>query len=148
MYTAIRFGTKLSIMLHWFRTELKTIARGTLALAGLLWLIAAGAPCVMAQTSDPEPASSYCPEHAKHKGIGHSAMPDCGPMTAVNCQIPDTGTPLAASLYDFAMASVLLTTLSTPFILLSDSSQRQRRDFLNPDIPSPPLYIRYLTLIL
>lgn len=150
MYTAIRFLTKLSIMLHWFRTELKTLARGTLALAGLLWLIAAGAPCVMAQTPVPDPAPSHCPEHAKHKHqhIGHSAMPDCGPATTINCQLPDTGTPLAAGFGDFAMTPMLLTTLPAPFLLPSNGDQRHRHDFLTPDIPAPPLHIRYLTLLI
>lgn len=148
MYTETRFGTKLSIMLHWFHTELKNLARGTLALAGMLWLITAAAPCVMAQIPNPDPAPSHCPEHAKHNGAGHSTMPDCGPVTAINCQLPDTGTPLATSLGDFAMAPVLLTTLPTPFILLYDSSQRQQHDFLTPDIPAPPLHILYLTLLI
>ncbi|MCR4300500.1 MAG: hypothetical protein NUV51_02740 [Sulfuricaulis sp.] len=134
-------------MMHWFHKKLKPIGRGTLALAGLLWLIAAGAPCVMALTPDWEPTSSHCPEHAKHKGVGHSVMPDCGPVTAVNCQLPDTGTPLAANLGDFAMTPVLLSTLPLP-LKLFDNGQRQRHDFLYPDNPSPPLYIQHLTLIL
>ena len=147
MYTETRFGTKLSIMLYWFHTELKTLARGTLALAGLLWLIAAGAPCVMAQTPDQSPVPRHCPEHAKHNGAGHSAMPDCGPVTAINCQLPDTGTPLAASFGDFAMTPVLLITLPVP-VMLSDNGQQPRPGFFAPDIHAPPLHIRYLTLLL
>ncbi len=145
MYTVIRFGTKLSIMLHWFRTELKSLTRGTLALAGVLWLIAAAAPCVMAQM--PDPAPSHCPEHAKHNGAGHAAMPDCGPVTAINCQLPDTGTPLATGFADFAMTPVLLNTLPVP-VMLSDNGQQPRPDFFIPDIHAPPLHIQYLTLIL
>ena len=147
MYTAIRLEAKLSTMLHWFHTELKTLARGTLALAGMLWLIAAGAPCVMAQTPDPAPAPSHCPEHAKHSGAGHAAMPDCGPVTMINCQLPDTDTPLAAGFGDFAMTPVLLVTLPVP-VLLADSGQPPRPDFFAPDIHAPPLHIQYLTLIL
>ena len=147
MYTETRFGTKLSIMLHWFHTELKTLARGTLALAGALWLIAAGAPCVMAQMPAQTPAPSHCPEHAKHNGAGHSTMPDCGPVTAINCQLPDTGTPLATGFADFAMTPVLLNTLPVP-VMLSDNGQPPQPDFFTPDIHAPPLHIQYLTLIL
>ena len=134
-------------MLHWFRTELKTLARGTLALAGALWLIAAGAPCVMAQTPVPDPAPNHCPEHAKHSGTGHAAMPGCGPVTMINCQLPDTGTPLAAGFGDFAMTPVLLVTLPVP-LLLADGGQSPRPDFFAPDIHAPPLHIQHLTLIL
>ena len=145
MYTAIRLEAKLVTMLHWFRTELKTLARGTLALAGLLWLIAAGAPCVMAQT--PDPASSHCPEHTQHNGMGHAAMTDCGPVTMINCQLPDTDTPLSAGFGDFTMTPVLLVTLPVP-LMLSDNAQPPRPDFFAPDIHAPPLRIQHLTLIL
>lgn len=134
-------------MLHWFRTELKTLARGTLALTGLLWLIAAGAPCVMAQTPVPDPTPNHCPEHAKHYGAGHAAMPDCGPVTALSCQLPDTSTPFAAGLGDFAVTPVLLVTLPVP-VMLSDNGQSPRPDFFAPDIHAPPLHIQHLTLIL
>ncbi len=134
-------------MLHWFRTELKTLARGTLALAGVLWLIAAGVPCVMAQTPAPDSVPNHCPEHAKHSGAGHAAMPGCGPVTMINCQLPDTGTPLAAGFGDFAMTPVLLVTLPVP-VMLSDSGQTPRPDFFAPDIHAPPLHIQHLTLIL
>jgi hypothetical protein len=134
-------------MLRWFRTELKTLARGTLALTGTLWLIAAGAPCVMAQTPEPAPAPSHCPEHAKHNHHGGATMPDCGPVTAINCQLPDTDTPLAAGIGDITMTPVLLVTLPVP-VMLVDSGQPPRPDFLVPDIHAPPLHIRHLTLIL
>ena len=136
-------------MLHWFRAELKILAKGTLALAGTLWLIAASAPCVMAQTPEPDSAPNHCPEHAKHKhqNNGHSAMPKCGPATTINCQLPDTGTPLTASFGDFAMTPVLLITLPVPAIL-SNNGRPPRPDFLVPDIHAPPLHIQHLTLIL
>ena len=134
-------------MLHWFRAKLKTIARGTLALGGVLWLIAAGAPCVMAQAPDSAPMPSHCPEHAKHNHHSSAAMPDCGPVTAINCQLPDDGTPLAAGLGDFAMTPVLLVTLPVP-VMLADDGQPPRPDFFTPDIHAPPLHIRHLTLIL
>lgn len=132
-------------MLNWFRTELKTLARSTLALAGLLWLIAAAAPCVMAQTPDAEPASTHCPEHATHGDS--AAMPDCGPATVINCQLPDTSTPSASGIGDFAVTPVLLMTLPLP-VVLADNGRQHRHDFFVPDIPAPPLHIRHLTLIL
>lgn len=132
-------------MLNWFRTELKTLARGTLALAGLLWLIAAGAPCVMAQMSDADPAFKHCPEHAKQGGP--VTMPDCGPATVINCQLPDTGTPSASGIGDFAVTPVLLITLPLP-VAMADNDRQPRHDFFSPDIPARPLHIRHLTLIL
>lgn len=133
--------------MHWSNKNRKSVARGLLAMAASLWLIAAAAPCVMAQMPVPDPVSSYCPEHAKHQGNGHSAMPECGPAAAINCQLPDTGTPLASGFGDFAMTPLLLATLPVP-AFLPDTGQRPRRDFLNPDIPTPPLHIRYLTLLI
>lgn len=147
MYTVIRFRTKLWLMMYWFRTKLKVVSRGTLALAGLLWMVAAGAPCVMAQTLEPDPVPSHCPEHAKHNGAGHIAMPDCSPVTAINCQLPDMDTPLAAGLGDFAMTPVLLNTLPV-LVVLSDNGQQPRPDFFVPDIYAPPLHIQHLKLIL
>lgn len=126
---------------------MKTVGRGTLALAGTLWLIAAGAPCVMAQTMDPEPAPSHCPEHAKLIGTGHATMPDCGPVTLLNCELPDTFVPLMAGHGDFAMTPVLLNTLPV-LVMLSDNGRPPQPDFFTPDIHAPPLHIQYLTLIL
>lgn len=135
-------------MLRWFRTELKTLARGTLGLAGALWLITAAAPCVMAQTPDPVPAPVHCPEHARHNHHNAgAAMPDCGPLTTINCQLPDDGTPLAAGLGDLALTPVLLATLPVP-AMSSGNSQAPRHEWLAPDIPAPPFHIRHLTLIL
>jgi hypothetical protein len=123
-------------MLHWFHTELKSLARGTLALAGVLWLITATAPCVMAQMPDSDPAPNHCPEHAKHNGAGHAAMPDCDPVTALNCQLPDSDTPLAAGFGDFAMTPVLLVTLPVP-VLLADSGQSAAARFLRSRYSRP-----------
>lgn len=134
-------------MLHWFHTELKTVARGTLALAGLMWLVVATAPCVMAQTANEEPASSHCPKPAKHKNPGPAALTDCGLTTAINCQLPDSDTPLTTGFGDFSITPVLLVTLPVP-VLLSDNGQPPRPDFFAPDIHAPPLHIRYLTLTL
>lgn len=74
-------------------------------------------------------------------------MPGCGPVTAINCQLPDTGTPLTAGFGDFSMVPVLLITLPVP-AMLSDNGKPPRPDFFAPDIHAPPLHIRHLTLIL
>lgn len=132
-------------MLNWFHTKQKTLTRGALALAGLLWLIAAGAPCVMAQMSDADPASTHCPDHAKHGGP--AAMPDCGPATVINCQLPETGTPSASGIGDLAATPVLLTTLPLTLVL-ADTVEPARHRLFVPDIPAPPLHIQHLTLIL
>jgi hypothetical protein len=74
-------------------------------------------------------------------------MLDCGPVTMINCQLPDTDTPLATGFADFAMTPVLLVTLPVQ-LRLADSGQSLRPDFFAPDIHAPPLHIQHLTLIL
>ncbi|HEY5683326.1 MAG TPA: hypothetical protein VIR61_06595 [Sulfuricaulis sp.] len=134
-------------MLCWFRKKLKILGQGILALAGSLWLIAAATPCVAAQTVDHNPGSQQCPVHTKHNGTEHVVAPECCPVAAINCQIPQTGTPLTVAFGSFAVAPVLLTTLPVT-IIRSDAARYQRHDFLAPDIPAPPLHIRHLTLLI
>ena len=134
-------------MLRWFHRKLKPIGRGLLATAASLWLVAAAAPCVMAQPHPAYPVSAPC---SMSKGMAHAAMADmkdCGPVTAVNCKLPDINTPLAAMLGDFAATPVLLTTLPVSTIL-PQTRQHPHNDFFTPDIPAPPLHIQHLTLIL
>jgi len=133
--------------MHWFRKNRKGIARGLLAVAASVWLVAAAAPCVMAQNHPADPASSPC---VMSKGMAHAAMADmkdCGPVTAVNCKLPDINTPLSAALGDLVATPVLLTTLPVS-IILTQTRQPPRHDFFTPDIPAPPLHIQHLTLIL
>ena len=134
-------------MLRWFRSRLKTVGRGTLALAGSLWLVAAAAPCVAALTAELNPDPRHCPIHAKHGDNEHASTQECCPVAVINCQIPDTGTPLTVAFGNLTVAPVLLTTLPVT-IVRSDSIRYQRRDFLAPDIPAPPLHIRHLTLLI
>ena len=133
-------------MLRWFRRKLKPIARGLLATAASLWLVAAAAPCVMAQTRPAEPASAPC---SMNKGMATDMtnMKDCGPVTAANCKLPDINTPLAAALGDLAATPVLLTTLPV-LTILPQTRQHPQNDYFTPDIPAPPLHIQHLTLIL
>ena len=131
-------------MTYWFRRKLKPIARGLLSTLAALWLIAGTAPCVMAQTQPMNHASVHCP---MHDGGMNMDADDCGPVTAVSCQLPDLQSPLAAAMGDMAVTAVLLTVLPV-VVALPDSSISPRHDFFSPDIPAPPLHIQHLTLIL
>ena len=131
-------------MLHWIRKKLKPVARGTLAMVASLWFVAAAAPCVMAQPQHMDQASVHCPDH---EGMVASDMNDCGPVTALNCTLPDTASPIAAALDQVAATPVLLTLLPVS-TYLPPSAQHPRYDFFSPDIPTPPLRIRYLTLLI
>jgi len=131
-------------MMRWFHRKLKPIARGLLASLAALWLIAGTAPCVMAQTQPMNHASVHCP---MHDGGMNMDADDCGPVTAVSCQLPDLQSPLAAALSDMAMTPALLTVLPV-VVALPDNSITPRPDFFSQDIPAPPLHIQHLTLIL
>ena len=131
-------------MMRWFHRKLKPIARGLLASLAALWLIAGTAPCVMAQTQPMNHASVHCP---MHDGGMNMDADDCGPVTAVSCQLPDLQSPLAAALSDMAMTPALLTVLPVVVVLPANSLSPQH-DFFSPDIPAPPLHIQHLTLIM
>ena len=131
-------------MMHWFRRKLKPIARGLLSTLAALWLIAGAAPCVMAQTQPMNHGAVHCPMH--DAGMNMDAD-DCGPVTAVSCQMPDLQSPLAVALSDMAVTPALLTVLPV-VVALPDNSISPRHDFFTPNIPAPPLYIQHLTLIL
>src|SRR3972149_5338833 len=77
-------------MMRWFHRKLKPIARTLLASLAALWLIAGIAPCVMAQPQPMNHTSVHCPMH--DGGLNMDAD-DCGPGTAVSCQLPDLWSP-------------------------------------------------------
>lgn len=131
-------------MMNWFRRKLKPIARVLLSTLALLWMIAGAAPCVMAETHPMHHGSVHCP---MHDGGMNLNADDCGPAMAISCQMPDLQSPLAAALGDMAVTPILLTVLPV-VVAVPDNSISSRYDFLVPDIPSPPLHIRHLTLIL
>jgi len=131
-------------MMHWFRRKLKPIARALVATLASLWLVAATAPCVMAQSQPMNHASVHCP---MHDGSMNMDINDCGPVTAVSCKLPDLQSPLAAALGDLTMTPALLTVLPV-VVAVPDNSIPLRKDFFTPDIPAPPLHIQNLTLIL
>ena len=131
-------------MLHWFHRKLKPIARALLASIAALWLVAWAAPCVMAQTHHMDHASVHYP---MHDGAVNMDTDDCGPVTAVNCKLPDLNSPIAAALGDMATTPVLLTMQPVASIL-PNARRHPHRDFLAPDVPAPPLHIRHLALLL
>ena len=108
-----------------------------------LWLMAALAPCVMAQSQEMD----YSARYTMIKTMAQSPMQDCGPMTAVSCQLPDFNSPLSLGLGDFGITPILLNTLPVTLILPQTTLPTQK-NFYNPDILAPPLHIRHLTLIL
>jgi hypothetical protein len=115
-----------------------------LAVAASLWLVASAAPCVMAQSQPMNHASVHCP---MHDSVMNMDVDNCGPVTAVSCQLPDLQSPLATALGDLAITPVLLTVLPV-VVAVPDNSIPLRQDFFTPDIPAPPLHIRHLTLLI
>jgi len=131
-------------MLHWFHRKLKPFARVLLATVASVWLVAAAAPCVMAQPHH----MAHTPVHClMYQGVAQTDMNHCGPTTAANCKLSDVNSPIATALGDHAIIPALLTLLPVPFTL-PGSIKYLRNDFLAPDIPTPPLHIQHLTLIL
>ncbi len=131
-------------MLRWFHKKLKPIARVVLSTLAALWLVAGAVPCVMAQSQPMNHGSVHCP---MHDGVMNMDADNCGPVTAVSCQLPDFQSPLAAALGDLAVTPVLLTVLPV-IVAVPDNSMPLRPDFFAPDIHAPPLHIQHLTLIL
>lgn len=131
-------------MLRWFHKKLKPIARVVLSTLAALWLVAGAAPCVMAQPQPMDHVSTHCP---MHDGIVNMDASDCGPVTTVSCQLPDFQSPLSAALGDLAVTPALLTVMPV-VVAVPDNNMPLRHDFFTPDIPAPPLHIRYLTLLI
>ncbi len=131
-------------MLHWFHKNLKPMARALSAVVASLWLMAAVAPCAMAQAQ----TMDYAERYAMMQSMAQAGMKDCNPITTVSCQLPDINSPTATSLGDFAVTPILLSTLPISFILAPQTVQPPRQDFYKPNIPAPPLHIQHLTLIL
>jgi hypothetical protein len=131
-------------MLRWFHKKLRPIARGLLATMATLWLVTGAAPCVMAQSQPMNHASVHCPMH--DGGMSLDAN-DCGPVTALSCQLPDLQSPLAAALGDLTVTPALLTVLPV-VVAVPENGIPLQQDFFTPDIPAPPLHILNLTLIL
>lgn len=131
-------------MLNWFHRKRTPIIRSLLASVASLWLVAAAAPCVMAQPHQIDHTPVHC---LMYQGTTHTDMNDCGPATAASCKLPDVNSPIAATLGDHAITPALLAMLPVPTVL-PNTGRYSRHDFLAPDIPAPPLHIRHLTLLI
>ena len=145
MYTAFQHQGKLLQMLRWFRRKLKPIARGVLATLVSLWVVASATPCAVAQSLQSDRPCIHCPTSPDVPAAGMSN--DRAPDMSVNCKLPDIGSPIAATLGDFAVTPLLLSTLPVA-VILPPSRQHPQLDLFKPDIPAPPLHIQHLTLIL
>ena len=129
-------------MLRWFRTNLKPLARSLIAAMASLWLVAAAAPCVMAQSQQMDYTAPRCA-----MPMAQADMKNCDPVTAVSCQLPNINSPLITALGDLAATPVLLTILPAS-VIFPETRQHPPQDFYNPNIPETPLHIQHLTLIL
>lgn len=97
-------------MIHLGRKHQKRTARGLLATLVGLWLLAAAAPCVMAQppACPPDMVGNHCP----HEGQSAlDAADSCDALATLNCRLPNPNPPSAA-LDIPAPAPVLLQTFS------------------------------------
>ncbi len=130
--------------MHWFRKNRKSVTRGLLAVAVSLWLVAGAAPCVMAQSHPMNHASVHSP---MHDGVMNMGANDCGPVTAVSCQMPDINSPATVAFGDMTVTPVLLTVLPIA-IALPDNRVPLRHEFSRPDNPAPPFHILHLTLLI
>ncbi|MHB8455753.1 MAG: hypothetical protein ACYDDO_13915 [Acidiferrobacterales bacterium] len=132
-------------MLHWFRRKLKPVARGLLATVASLWVVIAVAPCAMAAPShEMDHAAIPCPFNT---GMAHMSANDCHTVTVMNCKLPNINSPITTALEHTVATPALLARLPVSMVL-PDTAQHPRRDFLTPDVPAPPLHILHLTLII
>ena len=117
-------------MLSGNRNGVRRTARGLLALMAGAWLLAAAAPCVMAQPM-PMPAdhAGCCPDKAP------PPMADCGALTALDCQLSKPA-PLTGAALDLpAPTPMLLHSLPVMPVMAAPIRPRQ---FIGVHDPSPP----------
>ena len=96
-------------MIHLSRKHQKRTARDLLAALVGVWLLAAAAPCVMAQPPAclPDMTGKYCPNENQP---ALDAADGCDALAALNCRLPDPNPPSIA-LDIPAPAPILLQTL-------------------------------------
>jgi hypothetical protein len=140
------------MLLRYFRRHARNTSRTLIAVLGMLWLMTAVSPCVMAQPQHDHHIPVPTTQHAGHEGMHHDGMnhrgdQPCGPVTAVDCQFQDFASPTGtATIADMAVTPVLLTTLPVP-VLLPRTASAYEHTLLTPDIPAPPLHILHLALL-
>ncbi len=118
-------------MIHPGRKHQKRTARGLLATLVGLWLLAAAAPCVMAQPSayPPDMVGSHCPQSQP----ALDAADNCDALAALNCRLPNPNPPSAA-LDIPAPTPVLLQT----FPIVLDVIQADRLSHFAHTTVDPP----------
>jgi hypothetical protein len=131
-------------MLRWFYKKLKPLAGGLLGTIAALWLVAAVAPCVMAQSNEMNRAPVHFLISLDSVYIDNN---DCGPAATVDCQLPDVNSPIAAAHGNYAITPALLVLLPVPTDLPNDGKY-SRHGLFALDIPAPPLHIQHLTLLI
>lgn len=131
-------------MSRWIYKKLKPLTGGLLGTIAALWLVAAVAPCVMADSLEMVQSPVHC---LMSQGSVQTDDDDCGPATTVNCQLPDVNSPIAAGHDNYSITPALLVLLPVP-TNLPDAGKFSRLGFLALDILDPPLHIRHLTLLI
>lgn len=113
-----------------------------LALVGVLWLVAAVAPCVAAMSSCPMGMSGDCPSTTGHD---HSTNPDCTALNAVDCQTSNEARLVVAlPVLDFTMVPVRLYNLPA----LPGLSPAHAPDRYAAVILHPPLNLQHAVLLI
>lgn len=127
-------------MLSWFRKKKRSVGRRLIAAMAMLWLGVAISPCVMAQPMEGA---------AAHSQAAMQATDDCTPPAAADCALPDLASPITAKAApsDLAAVPVLLTTLPAAFAR-TDVAARLRPEHVIPAVPTTPLHIRHLVLLI
>ena len=119
-------------MIRLSRKHREHTTRGLLATLAGLWLLAAAAPCVMAQPPicPPDMVGNHCP-HESQPAL--DAADNCDALAALNCRLPNPNPPSAA-LDIPAPAAVLLQT----FPMVLDVIQADRLSHFAHTTVDPP----------
>ena len=130
-------------MIHLGRKHQKRTARGLLATLAGVWLLAAAAPCVLAQPpACPPDMAGDCPS-MDHPG--QSAANDCDALMAVDCQSSGEQRLAAATpIMDFSVVPVRLHGLARAAALPTAHTP----DRYATVILSPPLNLQHAVLLI
>lgn len=117
------------------RNHQKRTARGLLAVVAGLWLLAAAAPCIAAQTQvcPPDTLNSHCP--ADHTAA-LAAADNCDALAALNCRLPNPNPPSSALDIPAPAPLLLLQTLPlAPDVLRAQRAPNWVRTAVDPATP-------------
>ncbi len=127
------------------RLSRKHTARGLLATLVGLWLLAAAAPCVMAQPSacPPDMAGNHCP----HEGQpALDAADNCDALAALNCRLPNPNPPSITLDVPAPMPMSLQTLPLAPDVTQTDRLSHFARTTV--DSPTPLLHRKQSRLLI